>query len=163
MKHLAALGVVLAALFALLAANILITPEGELEEILQKKEARLAKASDSPTVKARHLLAKANLDEPKSVAAAMKKVHEALNRLKDGDDFAEVAQEMSEDEGTAPSGGALGWVAKGQMVKPFEEALFKLQPGEISGIVQTQYGFHIIKVEARREPKKKPEPDGKTP
>ena len=67
-----------------------------------------------------------------------------------GANFEEAAKENSVDSSTAPNGGDLGWFAKGQMVKPFEDAAFALQPGQISQPVQTEFGWHIIKVYDRQ-------------
>jgi len=74
-----------------------------------------------------------------------------LLQLKEGlTDFAELAKEKSIGP-SAPSGGDLGFFARGQMVKEFEDAAFSLEPGEISGVVQTQFGYHIIKCEEKKE------------
>ncbi len=75
---------------------------------------------------------------------------EVLNKLNDGADFAELAKEYSID-GSAAQGGKLGSFAKGRMVKPFEEAAFALNVGEVSEIVKTDFGFHIIKVTDKTE------------
>jgi len=68
----------------------------------------------------------------------------------EGAEFAELAKEFSQDT-TGPTGGELGWFGRGQMVPPFEEAAFGLEAGEVSDVVRTQYGFHVIKVEETRE------------
>ncbi|GAG68398.1 unnamed protein product, partial [marine sediment metagenome] len=74
-----------------------------------------------------------------------------LLQLKEGlTDFAELAKEKSIGP-SAPSGGDLGFFARGQMVKEFEDAAFSLEPGKISGVVQTQFGYHIIKCEEKKE------------
>ncbi len=73
--------------------------------------------------------------------------HEAediLKKIDDGESFEQLAKNYSSC-GSASSGGDLGEFGKGMMVKPFEEAAFSLSPGEVSGPVQTQFGFHIIK------------------
>ena len=77
---------------------------------------------------------------------AKKKAEEVLKKAKSGEDFAALAKEYSDDPGSAANGGDLGYFGKGVMVKPFEEAAFSLKPGEISGIVESDYGYHIIKV-----------------
>ena len=74
---------------------------------------------------------------------------EVADRLKKGEDFATIAKEKSKD--TSVEGGDLGFFARGQMPKPFEEAAFALDVGQISEPVQTQFGWHIIKVEAKRD------------
>jgi peptidyl-prolyl cis-trans isomerase C len=72
----------------------------------------------------------------------------ALARIKAGEDFAKVATELSKDP--AGEGGDLGWFTKDRMVPEFADAAFKLQPGQVSDPVQSQFGWHIIKVEERR-------------
>lgn len=91
----------------------------------------------------------ANIDQTnkeKVVSEKKRMAESALAKINAGEDFAEVAKTESEDEGTADNGGELGFFAKGEMVKPFEEAAFALEPGQVSGIIETDYGFHIIKV-----------------
>ena len=98
-------------------------------------------------VEARHILIKVGEDAPEAdKAAARAKIEAALARVKGGEDFAKVASEVSEDS-SAKDGGSLGKFGEGQMVKPFEEAAFALQKGEISGVVQSKFGFHVIKVD----------------
>jgi peptidyl-prolyl cis-trans isomerase C len=72
----------------------------------------------------------------------------ALARIKNGEDFAKVATELSKDPGG--EGGDLGWFTKDRMVPEFAEAAFKLEPGQVSEPVKTQFGWHIIKVEGKR-------------
>ena len=72
-------------------------------------------------------------------------------QLDEGGDFAELAAEYSKDPSNAGQGGALGFFGRGQMVAPFEEAAFSMEPGEISEPVQTDFGYHIIRVEEKTE------------
>lgn len=78
---------------------------------------------------------------------------EILQQLKDGADFATLAQEKSTDTGSKDNGGDLDFFTKGEMVTEFSDAAFSLQVGETSGVVQTDYGYHIIKVTDRKEAK----------
>jgi peptidyl-prolyl cis-trans isomerase C len=89
-------------------------------------------------VRARHILVET---EPDAQAA--------LKRVKAGEDFAKVANEMSKDPGS--KGGELGWFTKERMVPEFADAAFKMQPGQISDPVKSQFGWHIIQVEERRQ------------
>jgi foldase protein PrsA len=68
-----------------------------------------------------------------------------LERLKNGESFANLAKELSIDKGSGKRGGDLGSFGRGMMVKPFEEAAFKLERGQLSEPVKTEFGYHIIK------------------
>lgn len=96
---------------------------------------------------ARHILVKfpeGATDEQKDVAK--KKVIAALTRVTKGEDFAKVAREESDDS-SASEGGDLGCFQRGRMVKPFEDQTYAMQVGEISPVITTQYGYHIIKLD----------------
>jgi len=81
---------------------------------------------------------------------ARAKAEEVLKEVKAGKDFGALAKEYSSDPGSAANGGDLGFFQQGQMVGPFNDAAFKLAPGEISDIVETEFGFHIIKVAEKK-------------
>ena len=100
---------------------------------------------------ASHILIKTIDDNNKPLSAekkaeAKKKAEDVYKQVKDGGDFAELAKKYSQDTGSAANGGALGEFGKGQMVPAFEKAAFALKEGEVSPIVETQYGYHIIKL-----------------
>lgn len=84
---------------------------------------------------------------------AKKKIEQILQKLKAGADFAALAKEVSEDTYTKDNGGDLDYFYKGQMVQAFEDAAFSLKPGETSDVVETEYGYHIIKVTGKKEAK----------
>jgi len=83
-------------------------------------------------------------------ASAKKKIDEIAERIKKGEAFDKLAKKYSQDPGSAIKGGDLGFFSRGMMVKPFEDAAFKLKVGEVSKPVRTQYGYHLIKLEAIR-------------
>lgn len=102
-------------------------------------------------VKARHIMIKVGKsasEEEKN--KAREKAEGILKRIRAGEDFTKLAAEFSDDPGSKEKGGELGFFARGMMVKPFEEAAFSLKPGEVSGLVETQFGFHIIQVEEKK-------------
>jgi peptidyl-prolyl cis-trans isomerase C len=82
---------------------------------------------------------------------ARERAEEVLIKVKSGEDFAKLAMEYSDDPASKAKGGDLGFFEKGRMFKVFDEAAFKLNPGEFSGIVETAYGFHIIKMEEKKK------------
>jgi peptidyl-prolyl cis-trans isomerase SurA len=83
---------------------------------------------------------------PESLQEAYAKITAIKEKLDNGEDFTALAEKYSEDPSAAVNKGDLGWVSRGDFVKEFEEAAFALEPGEISDIVQTQFGFHIIQL-----------------
>jgi len=89
------------------------------------------------------------LPRPDSAARArgMATAESLLVVLRGGADFAELARRLSADTATRDSGGSLGWFRRGTMVKAFEETAFRLRPGEISDVVETDFGYHIIQVQ----------------
>jgi len=97
-------------------------------------------------VRASHILIKVDpgADESRKVETR-KKLEKIQEKLQKGEDFASLSKEFSEGPSSA-KGGDLGYFRRGQMVKPFEEAVFTLRPGEVSDIVETEFGYHLIKV-----------------
>jgi peptidyl-prolyl cis-trans isomerase D len=93
------------------------------------------------------------MDEQKT----KEKLLEIKKEIEEGADFAELAQEYSDDQGSAQQGGDLGWFGKGKMVEAFEKAAFALKPGEMSEPVKTEFGWHLIKVFETKENEKEKE------
>ena len=103
-------------------------------------------------VHARHILMKATPGDPQEARDAAKaRAVAARERALAGEDFAALATELSEGP-SAPQGGDLGFFAREQMVGPFADAAFALELGGISDVVETQFGYHVIKVEEKRAP-----------
>ncbi len=107
-------------------------------------------------VNVRHILVKMpppgpdGKEDPKAVAAAKAKAEDLLKQIKGGADFAALAKKVSDDPGSKDNGGSLGWIQKGRTVKEFEQAAFGLDKGQTSGVVQSSFGFHIIRVDDKR-------------
>jgi parvulin-like peptidyl-prolyl isomerase len=118
--------------------------DAQLQQLLEKSGTGLQ-------VKARHILLRLPADAtPAQRDSVMKLAADLKKRAVGGEDFASLAKKYSQEPGADKSGGDLGFFGKGQMVAPFEEAAFKLQPGQISDPVETPFGIHIIKVEDRK-------------
>jgi peptidyl-prolyl cis-trans isomerase D len=119
-------------------------------------EDHISAFKEKKQVRARHILfrlsEKASKEEEEKVRD---KALAVLKKAKEGENFAHLAETYTEDPGTKKEGGDLGYFSSGQMVKPFEDAAFKLKKGEISDLVRTPFGYHIIKVEDIKEARTK--------
>jgi peptidyl-prolyl cis-trans isomerase D len=114
------------------------TPQ-EVQALYQQNQATF---STPEQVRASHILLKT---EGKDEAAVRKQAEAVLAKVKGGGDFAALARQYSEDS-SKDAGGDLDYFGRGRMVKPFEDAAWALQPGQVSGLVQSEFGFHIIKL-----------------
>lgn len=111
------------------------------------------KFSQPEMVHARHILIAAKESEPKTDKERKRaKLVQIKKQLKDGADFNDLAKQFS-DCPSKERGGDLGFFPRGQMVKPFEQAVFKMMPGDISDIVETEFGYHLIKLEEKKPAK----------
>jgi peptidyl-prolyl cis-trans isomerase D len=98
---------------------------------------------ENQAIRARHILVKINSNKD----SALKVARNIYKRARSGEDFSDMAIELSTDKGSAVNGGELGWFVKGSMVPKFEDAAFTLDIDEVSEPVETDFGFHIIKVD----------------
>ncbi len=89
--------------------------------------------------------------DEKGVAEAQRRAEDLLKQLKSGAKLEDLAKKYSEDPGSAKQGGSLGWIGKGQTVPEFEKTAFSLPKGQISDLVKSSYGFHIIRVDDKQE------------
>ena len=113
----------------------------------------LEKEGTGMQVKARHILLRLPADATPAQRDSVTKLAISLrDRARKGEDFAALAKQYSQEPGADKSGGDLGYFGKGQMVAPFEKAAFAMQPGQISDVVETPFGLHIIKLEDRKMP-----------
>ena len=102
-------------------------------------------------IRASHILLMTDGEAEEELKESEAEAAEVLEKVRGGADFAGLARRYSEDPGTADKGGELGWVTRGQMVPDFEKQAFLLEPGQISDVIKTEYGFHIIKVHERQD------------
>jgi parvulin-like peptidyl-prolyl isomerase len=126
--------------------------QGFLEAAAKVTEAEVkaAYAADK-TATVRHILLLTKDKTPAEIAEIRKKMDGILARAKKGEDFAALAKEFTEDPGSKETGGLYEDFSRGRMVKPFEDAAFSVPVGQISGIIETEYGFHVLKVEGRKK------------
>ena len=102
-------------------------------------------------IRVAHILIRAQQQAPQSEWDAAKvRIDSIYQALKNGADFEELAKRVSQDPGSARQGGLLPFVQRGQLVKEFENAAYALQPGEMSGVVQSPYGYHVILMKERK-------------
>lgn len=107
-------------------------------------------------LKVRHILLKTT-DKPETEVKKLEgKAEDLLKQLRSGADFAALAKANSDDPGSAAQGGDLGYVTRGQTVKNFEDAAFSLKPGQLSNIVKTEYGYHILQLMERQDARVRP-------
>jgi peptidyl-prolyl cis-trans isomerase D len=128
-----------------------VTPK-EIENFYQNNQ---DKYGQPKRIKVRHIMVKADAKETKAAEEAKKKAESIREEALKGD-FAQLAKKYSDDPGTKDKGGELGYIARGQVVPEFEEAAFSMKVGEISKVIQTPYGFHILRVDEIQEPKIEP-------
>ncbi|MGD2215965.1 MAG: peptidylprolyl isomerase [Gemmatimonadales bacterium] len=121
--------------------------EVEIREAFERQRASLGPRP--ATVSLKQVLIAPRASEEAELAAR-ERAEQAISRLRAGEDFAVVARELSDDAGTREDGGLLGWVRQGQLLPEFEEAVFWMRPGQVSNIVETSVGYHIIKLERVR-------------
>ncbi|MCB4770766.1 peptidylprolyl isomerase [Ancylobacter sp. Lp-2] len=117
----------------------------------QTYEEALKQQKPEEEVHARHILFRADPNDKAASEAAEKKAKDVEARLKKGEDFAKLAGELTEDPSGKKDGGDLGFFTKDQMVPEFAEKAFSMKPGDVSDPVKTQFGWHVIKVEEKRE------------
>jgi peptidyl-prolyl cis-trans isomerase D len=130
-------------------------PEAELRKYYDENAARWTVAEER---RASHVLIKADKDQPAADRAKAKARAEALlaDVRKSPASFADVARKNSEDSGTAGQGGDLDFFGRGAMVKPFEDAVFAMKSGEISNVIESDFGYHVIQLTGVRGGDRKP-------
>lgn len=139
--------------------TILIADQAKIGEGLNPTDAELMKMYNQnqdqfrtkERVHARHILLMTQGKTPAEDAKIRAQADDLLKQIKAGGNFEELAKKYSQDPGSASKGGDLGWVERGQMVPEFEKACFSLKPGETSGVIKTEYGYHIVQVLAHEQ------------
>lgn len=132
-------------------------PDASPEEAQKYYDENRQQFVEPEGIRASHILIRSAAADPDSAkTAARARAEAALAEVKGGRDFATVAKEKSEDPGSAANGGDVSFFARGRMVPEFEQAAFSLEVGDVSPVVQTQFGFHIIKVTDKRAAREVP-------
>ncbi|WP_457627707.1 peptidylprolyl isomerase [Persephonella sp.] len=120
--------------------------EKDLKEYYEKNK---YKFKEPESLKVRYIYIKVDPTKPKGRQIARERAEKAYKEIQEGKDFGDVAYKYSDDLSRI-KGGELGYVHKGRFEKKIEEEIYKLKPGEVSGIIETELGFHIVKVEDKR-------------
>lgn len=115
------------------------------------RQAYAAESTGDKTASVRHILLTTQGKSDAEKAAAKAKIEDLLAKAKAGADFAELAKTYSEDPGSKDNGGLYENFPRGQMVKPFEDAAFSVPVGQLSGVIETPYGYHILQVVGRQK------------
>jgi peptidyl-prolyl cis-trans isomerase D len=144
--------------------GIIVISQAKLEQAVNPTDAELLQIYNQnkepfrtqDRVKARHILLTTTGKSKDEEVAIKAKAENLLKQLKGGADFAKLATENSQDPGSASKGGDLGWLTHGQTVPEFDKAAFSLKPGEISDLIKTQYGYHILQVQEKESARLKP-------
>jgi len=144
--------------------QVLIADQAKMAQSMTVTDAQLrvayASSMDSfrtpERVKVRHILLMTQGKSDADKKAALTKAQDLLKQVRAGADFAELAKKNSQDPGSAPNGGDLGFIVRGQTVAPFEKFAFSAKPKEISDLVTTEYGYHIIQALEKESARVKP-------
>ncbi len=144
--------------------DVLIADQAKMAQSMTVTDAQLraayASSMDSfrtpERVKVRHILLMTQGKSDAEKKAALTKAQDLLKQVRAGADFAELAKNNSQDPGSAANGGDLGFIVRGQTVPPFEKFAFSAKPNDISDLVTTEYGYHIIQVEEKEPARVKP-------
>jgi peptidyl-prolyl cis-trans isomerase C len=135
-------------------ASKIVVQDADVSAFYQQN---LERFKQGDTVHASHILIGLPQNPtPEQKTQAKTKAQAVLKQVRSGGDFAALARAESQDTGSAQNGGDLGFFPKGQMTPAFEEAAFKTKPGAVTAVVETPFGFHIIKVHERRAPRTAP-------
>lgn len=127
------------------------------DDILRKAYSEQSDRFRTPErVRVRHILIDTRDKSDAEKAELKKKAEGILQQIRGGADFAKLAQQHSQDFGSAQKGGDIEWVVRGQTVPEFEAASFGMKPGQVSDLVPTMFGFHIIRVDAREDARLRP-------
>jgi peptidyl-prolyl cis-trans isomerase D len=145
------------------AFQVLVVDQAKVEDSLVISDAQLRAAYSAnmdnfrmpERVKVRHILVKTTGKSDAEKKQLLAKANDILDQLKKGAKFGELVKQYSDDTGTKDQGGEM-WIVRGQTVPEFEKAAFSLKPSELSGIVTTEYGYHILQVLEKEPPHVKP-------
>ncbi len=146
------------------SVRYLLVDTGRLRRVLPVEDAEIAafyaehrsEFLEPEKARARHVLLRFSPDDPESKSQAKLTADSVAAMARAGADFAELAAKYSADPGTKDQGGDLGWFGRGRMVKEFEDAVFAAKPGDIVGPVESQFGYHVIKVEGHQPARERP-------